>query len=269
LELSNDIEMLGGTASAVMVVPGPLELSNSIEVLSFNVYGSTTVPGPLELSNSIQVVGYFPVVAQAVIPGPLNAQTTTFQTFHDFTTALDGELYQTYYTCVVEASAGFFRVPISSWQSTLQVGRQSYLQAVVPGADEYTAAIDAALLEGADFVVIKGARLPNGDVFEQQMSRAPMGDVSTSKGPTSVSVTISGYGPAFESSTDPNPIFDRTLTGLRSQSLANGTTRSRSDIDWLLQPAQRAYAGGIDYVVDYVNYYVNLQDSYMDTGSRG
>jgi len=159
---------------------------------------------------------------------------------------------------------GTVRVPVSSWQATLQTGASNYVQCVVPACTAWATDINAATA----FVINRRAVLPNGQAVEAEMARAPADTVVYDRGTTRHTCTISGYSTAFEANTDPAVVFDRTLTGVRSTS-SGARMRVRCNIDWLLRPGQRAWSLGVPMVVGYINYYVpSSGDAYMDVGEQ-
>lgn len=181
--------------------------------------------------------------------------------FHDFTGMLGDVVTRYVMDLVIEGEA--VRVPISSWQATLQTGASCYVQCVVPACMDWTGQINAA----DEFVISRVADAPTGEIT-YEMARSPLEQVSMARGPTNYTATLSGYADAFAADEDPDTTFDRTLTGIRSITTGTSPTRVRSAIDWLLRPGQRAYyADGASFVVGFINYYVPTgNDAYMDVG---
>lgn len=159
---------------------------------------------------------------------------------------------------------GLVRVPISSWQATLQTDVQSYVQCVVPAATDWVPDIEVA----TEFVISRIGTLLDGSTIEYEMARAPAQTVSLDGGAYNYTATISGYTAALTAVENPPASLDRTLTGVRTISRNSGNTRVRCDIDWLLRPGQRAYLDAEPIIVSYVNYYVPGFDQYMDVGDR-
>lgn len=187
--------------------------------------------------------------------------------FHDFTAQLEQAGATTYYACNLVDGAMVLRVPISSWQGTLQTAGAAYLQAVIPAVAS-TGAVIAALSSGAVFVIYRGARLPDGTVIEQEMARSLIESTQFDQGPNRYTCTISGYSDAIAPPTSAYPATDRTLRGVRSISSGAGGVRVRCAVDWFLRPGQIAIAGGAPFVAGYLNYYALTGDSYMDVGER-
>lgn len=158
---------------------------------------------------------------------------------------------------------GVVRVPISSWQATLQTAVKNYVQCVIPACADYVDSINAA----TEFVIYRRAELPTGDAIEYEMARAPLEIAQYNRGPQRYTCVISGYSDGFAEDEDPSELNDRTLTGIRSTASGTGL-RVRCAVDWLLRPGQRAYADGVPFVVDYINYFCTDFDAYMDAGER-
>lgn len=182
---------------------------------------------------------------------------------HDFTGQL-GDATALFAMDLV-APGGVLRIPVSSWQATLQTAGSNYVQCVVPAclpwADD--------LLAATEFVIYRVARLANGGVFEYVMARAPAEQVSFDQGPERYTCTLSGYSEGFAEDLDPPAAYDRALTGVRSISSGAGGVRVRCAVDWLLRPGHRAFANGVPLVVGFMNYYAPTGfDAYMDVGSR-
>ena len=182
--------------------------------------------------------------------------------FVDWSLDIDPITSQTYYACEIDDGVlDAIRVPISSWQATVQTGRASYAQAVIPAATAWVSAITDR--SDGEFVIYRGVRYPNGDTQESELARAPLGDVRFDVGPINATMTISGYA-----SLPPPPSgLTRTLTNIRSES-SSGGFRVRCDIDWFLRPGHTAVSRGTPFTVSYINYYANSSDEYMDVGER-
>jgi len=163
------------------------------------------------------------------------------------------------------------RVPISSWQATLQTDSSSYVQCVVSACGDWLDTINAA----TEFVVSRvGTLYPayGGALVEGQLARGPVQTVAVSRGATNYSAVISGYIDAIEADDDPASLYDRELQDVRSVATYGETISIRCGIDWLLRPGQRAVYGSVNFVVSYINYYVTSYatsiDAYMDVGHR-
>ena len=159
---------------------------------------------------------------------------------------------------------GVVRVPISSWQATLQMDAACYVQCVIPAADTYATAIAVA----TDFVISQVLTLSNGTTIDYEMARAPAQTLILDRGAFNYTATLSGYTDALTSSGVPPVLTDRTLTGVRSVSTYADGMRVRCSIDWSLRPGQRAYLDSTEILVDYINFYAPGNDCYMDVGER-
>lgn len=204
-------------------------------------------------------LGSFPVVVIAAAASMLGSARALG--YHDFTGQIGAAI--TRYVMDLTTPAGLVRVPISSWQATLQAGAKNYVQGVVPAVADWIDAINDA----TEFVITRAADTSVGRI-EYEMARAPLEQISIARGPTNYTATLSGYSTAFAENEEPDAAYDRTLTGIRSTTTGTAATRVRCAIDWLLRPGQRAYYGdGASFVVRYINYYVPATgDAYMDVG---
>ena len=183
--------------------------------------------------------------------------------FVDWSVDIDPITSQTYYACEIDDGVlGVIRPPISSWQATVQTGRASYAQAVIPAATAWVDLIEARAAAG-EFIIYRGVRDSDGNTQESELARAPLGDVRFDIGPINATMTISGYAVLAP----PSGALTRTLTNVRSES-SSGGFRVRADIDWFLRPGHTAVSRGTSFVVSYINYYVNASDEYMDVGER-
>jgi hypothetical protein len=234
---------------------GPL---GTPQVLGAQQTASIIATGPLGVA---RILATFPVVATVTATGPLGSPAVL--AWHDFTTSLTGQEISRYVMDLITPS-GVVRVPISSWQATLQTDASSFVQCVVPAASEYIDHIVAA----TSFVITRLATLPGGQVISYEMASSPLEQIAPSQGPTNYTVVLSGYPPALTANDNPPDVQDRTLSGVRSVAGLAGSMRVRCSIDWLLRPGMRAYQAETPILVDYINYYVNTSDQYMDVGER-
>lgn len=242
-----------------VALPGPL---GAAAVLAQQpVHGRVAVPGVLGVP---AVVARMPTLATAAAPTMLGA--TRVLAYHDFTAGL-GDLV-TRYVLDLTTPTGTVRVPMSSWQATLQAGRSNYVQAVVPAVGDWVGAINTATA----FAVVRRAEVPDGPVVEVVMATAPVQQAQFTRGPERYTCVLSGYAPGFAVDVDPPAMYDRELAGVRSVSSGSGGLRVRCAIDWLLRPGHRAFVDGQPFVVAYANYYVSMGagsgDAYMDVGER-
>lgn len=194
--------------------------------------------------------------------GPLNQSAAEQEPFEDWAAAVDPITSQVYYALEIDDGVlDPVRIPISSWQATVQFSRASYAQAVIPAADQW---IDAVTDRAAgEFIVYRGVRFSDGEMLESELARAPLGQVRVDRGPTNVTMTISGYATLAP----PAQSLTRILQNVRSESIQSGL-RVRCDLDFFLRPGYMATARGTTFQVGYINYYVNSADEYMDVGEQ-
>lgn len=185
--------------------------------------------------------------------------------YSDFTSLLTGRETE-YYTMDLIVDGDLVRVPISSWQGTLNAGRSGYLQCVVPAAEDWVTPIT----EATGFIIYRQLQV-NGGVIEYEMARATKTASNPPvfyQTPSKYTCTLPGVSDAYPASEDPDEMYDRTLQNVRSITIGAGGVRVRAGIDFLLRPGQRAFIGETPFVVSYINYYGLLRGSYMDVGER-
>jgi len=200
------------------------------------------------------------VTALIAVASPLGACAAVG--VHDFTGRIG--TVTTRYVMDLVAPGGTVRVPISSWQATVQTEQSSYAGCVVPACAPWVSALDAA----TEFVISRQAVSPGGQTVEYEMVRSPLGSLQYDRGPQRYTASISGYSAGLAAVVNPPAVYDRQLSGVRSISRNGATQRVRCAVDWLLRPGHRAFVGAESFVVDYINYYVQGNDMYCDVGSR-
>lgn len=198
------------------------------------------------------------LIASLSAPSILAAPTAL--AVHDFTGKIGDAA--TFFVMDLITPTGAVRIPISSWQATLQTGSSNYVQCVIPACTIWASAINSA----TEFAIYRRAVLPDGTAIEYEMARAPAEQPQFDRGPQRHTCTLSGYSDAFAASEDPPATYDRSLTGVRSIS-SGSSYRVRCAVDWLLRPGHRAFVEGAPFVVKFINYYAPSGfDSYMDVG---
>jgi hypothetical protein len=242
--------LLAGWAAADSPLGGPAVLAQLVRT------GQLQTDGPL---GAVQIWARLPTIGTVTAPAILGACGVL--AFHDFSGQLGDTL--TRYVMDLVTPSGLVRVPISSWQATLQTGRANYVQCVVPAVSAWVSTIGVA----TEFVLTRQAVLPDEKVFEYEMARAPLGEARFARGPTNYTCTLSGYSPGFAVDEEPSGGV-RVLTKVRSISSGSGGRRVRCAIDWLLRPGQLASFEGGTFTAAYINYYVQGRDAYMDVGER-
>ena len=205
---------------------------------------------------------------EANIAAPLAAPAFSARGLFDFTGLIDPLTTQLFYRCEVTADGlPPVEVRISSWQATVQEDRATFLQAVVPAAQDVIDAILERAAADGSFAVYKGARELDGTVREALMATAPMDAPRIDRGPTRFTATLTGAAQlSFPSA--PDPTVTRVLGGTRTISTDGGGTRVRADVDFLLRPGMLASADGETFQVSYINYFVNVGQQFMDVGER-
>lgn len=220
-----------------------------------------TVQGRAQILRPPQGVMSFaaPIYLQGRAPSPLQSRGARGRVLHDFSAVLGSPT--TEHVMDLVTPGGHVRVPVSSWQATLQVDAASYVQCVIPAATAWMAAIAAA----TEFVVRRRAVVPGGPTIEYEMARAPAQTIRFDRGPQRQTCTLSGYvqAPAGDPGATP-----RALRGVRSVSSGAGGVRVRCAPDWLLRPGNVATYDGQQIQVAYINYYHTATDSYCDVGER-
>lgn len=244
-----------GKQLAILADTGPLGAPTFSAI--YGIGARIEVPGIL---GDVAFVALKGRVWQAAIDSPLGAVTAL--AFTDYTSVIPaGATIR--YTMDLETPDGTVRVPISSWQATLQTENQSYVGCVVPACTEWLPDIEAA----TEFAINRSVTVDGAEI-SQEMARAPLQTLQVDQGPARKTASLSGYSDAFTEDSDPAAIYDRSLEGIRSVSSYASGSRVRCAIDWLLRPGQRALYQETSMVVSYVNFYVNATDSYMDVGER-
>ena len=219
-----------------------------------------TLPG---LEGSITVLADFLRDVRVILPGPEGVLRGSL--FNDFSGIIPVEA-RIYYACeLVAEGLPPLRVAISSWQATSQIEQASFAQIVIPGVLDLLSDIQAYADSDGEFIVYRGAQLPGSDAkAESPLIRSPMQTLRFQRGPANATLTISGYTVL----PTPDVVTTRILQNIRSQTL-EPRQRIRCDIDWFLAPGFTASALGDSFVVGWINYYANAQDSYMDVGETG
>jgi len=219
--------------------------------------------------------------AQIVLPSPLGAPAPLLDFLYILDATLPSPLYPPKPVAFVDYGTIFFgdvvnyemrllqtpevTLPISSWQSSIQSDRESYLNAVVPAAADYVQALTASL--GTDEFAIYQISTLKGVPFEWEIARAPLETVQINRGGYRYTATVSGYGPSIAAST-PRPTF--TLEKIQTiTNTIGGNIRVRAAIDWYIRPGDTVIADDNTFTVAYINYYAtSTGQAYMDLGSR-
>jgi hypothetical protein len=227
--------------------------------------GSTAVQSIIALPpvfSAVVVVARQYPTAQSVVNSVLGSARMVG--FTDYTAFVD-PVAPTYYVADFVTPGGAVRLPVSSWQATLQTGQQSYVQCVVPGVLAYVDEINSA----TSFSITRRAALLDGDAVEEAMAAAPISFVQFAQGTANYTANVNGYAPGFVAGDALPPMYDRRLAGIRTIFGGAGGYRVRCAIDWLLRPTQRAFLNDeTPFTVSFISYYVGRGDAYMDIGQR-
>jgi hypothetical protein len=208
---------------------------------------------PAILGSVVQMVTV-PPAAKVSAPSPLGAVACLLQ--HDFDVAIDPDAPESY-VCDLVVPTGTVRVPIKSWQATLQAVEQSYLNCVVPSAQDY----EDAITEATEFVIKRVGTTYSGDRIEYEMMRSPAQTLTLAQGPINFTATLSGY---FDPTVTSSLASARSLSKARSIFTYNSGVRIRCAIDWFLRPGMWATYLNYGFTVSSITYYIGQGDAYMD-----
>ena len=243
----------GNDPSAYVLDAGPLQ-QPAVVAESWSALVADT--GPLQSPQSLAWVQFASVAVPSMLDGAVSAVA-----WHDYTTAInpgDKELY----VMDLTTPGGEVRVPIKSWQATLQLDTANYVQCVIPAVEDWITEIESA----TNFTIYRIVEIGSVTI-EQLMATADTELFNTNKGPVNYTGVLSGYtSSAFAE--DAHEAYERTLEGIRSISTGPGGTRVRCRIDTLLRPGYTAIADGSPFVTSYINYYALSSGAYMDVGER-
>ncbi|MGO1502353.1 MAG: hypothetical protein ACTHWH_13840 [Marinobacter sp.] len=220
------------------------------------------------ISATIELIADFSGKADG-ISGHVEAEldlAVSLYVFQDWISSLPPVQVQEVYRLVITGAADGVEDlnigGISSWQATNQAGsRSSYLQAVMPAAEQLLPEIEAR--QRGELVIQKGYLLSDGDARFEEILRSRFDTLRPDRGQRALTVTVSGSikGKAVSSGA-------RTLTGVRSISTQNGKRRVRCNIDHFLLPGMTAIFLGEEIRTDYINYYVTGADKFCEIGER-
>jgi len=248
IRVADNAPVPSGIVSAASPLGAPAMVGTAV------VSGKASAAGVLGSARVTSLLTY----GHAAASSPLGSAAVLAQ--HDFTGALGDSIAR--FVMDLVTPDGTVRVPISSWQATLQTGSSSYVQCVIPACLAWVDAINAA----TEFVIYRRAEVPGTALtIEYEMARSAAEQARFDQGAARYTCTLSGYPDAFAEDLDPPVAYDRQLTGVRSVS-SGGGLRVRCAVDWLLRPGHRAYVGAVPLVVRFINYYAMERDSYMDVG---
>jgi hypothetical protein len=157
---------------------------------------------------------------------------------------------------------GVFEIPMSSFQATIRSEGQSFLQVIVPAADQYVSKIAPGSLMRVRF----GYYYPDIDEFGalSVIAEAPLEIIRFDEGPSRATLSLSGYNQI-----PPSPREEIVLEGVRSRSINQGLKRVRADVNLDLRPGHDAIdVDGEPFRVDQIQYFVNATSSAMEVLER-
>lgn len=218
-----------------------------------------TAASPLGAVSIFAIKGFAVTIEDSGLPRPFSGEA-----FTDPTPFVDPFGSITYSMELVASDGSSIRVPISSWQGTLQKTEQSYLGCVVPACTDY---VDA-LSDATEFVIWRSVPLLDGNRAEFLMARAPLQTLTLNHGSSAYTASLAGYFDPWPDIGVPNSRYDRELQDVQTISTYPSGTRYRAAVDLLLQPGQRAIYGSTSFIVSFINYYVSDTFEYIDLGSR-
>lgn len=182
--------------------------------------------------------------------------------FNDISGAVNAGGTSRYYMDLITPD-GDVRVPVSSWQATLQTAAAQYVQCVVPNCGDWVDDLTAA----TEFRISRLLTLNSGETLEYVITQAPLETIQYARGSTNHTATLSGYIDEAPAVTWPEGT-ERALEGVRTVFTYSSGVRVRCSIDWLLQPGQEALLEGTPFTVSYITYIVSDAEAYMDVGER-
>lgn len=165
---------------------------------------------------------------------------------------------------IYQVSVGAVVVPVSSFQSTMRLTGQSFLQLVVPNGDVYID--DLTLEKGNPMTVEKGYRYADGSTSPlETIATAPFEILRSDDGPRGMTLSLSGYGTGVTGG-------DRTreLRGVTYRSISEARRRVRSDVDLFLRPGDTALdTDGVEFTVGVIQHFVDARNEAMEVVQDG
>ncbi len=165
---------------------------------------------------------------------------------------------------IYQAKVGEQVVPVSSFQSTMRLAGQSFVQLVVPGGDAYLDALEGEA--GSTMTIAKGYRYADDSLSPlETIAQAPFEELRSDDGQRGLTLTLSGYGP-FEAS----GVRVRTLRGATYRSINQGRRRVRCEIDLFLRPGDTAVdTDGTQFSVGVIQHFVGASSDFMEVVQDG
>lgn len=163
---------------------------------------------------------------------------------------------------VVDSLQAVTTVPMSKWQATLSDGGYNYVQASVPGI---TSTLETLLNDAVSFTIYRVGTLTTGAPVRSAMASGNVTRLSFSRGTSNYTAVVSGSGNVGLGGGANQAI---TVSGVRSMTISTDGTRVRCNVDWFIKAGASVTAEGVQFLADYVTFYVLGNDAYMDVGER-
>lgn len=239
----------------------PAAIRNPVATFTLRLSPTSGAPAPIDssiqattmLGASSALGTFYERQVMAAMPAMLGVPRVL--STHDFYNFLSDDPRHLY-TMELQTSTGAVRVPISSWQATLNAEDASFVQCVVPAADRWIDELDDA----GSFVIFRKTTLIDGRSIEVALAGAPLETLSFADG--RVTATLQGYLTDLLVGGSASP----ALAGILNVFVSDAGIRVRCAIDWQLKPGMICYYNGTPIVVEYINYYVTQGQAYMDVG---
>jgi hypothetical protein len=185
---------------------------------------------------------------------------------NDYNDLLDGQPTYAVMDLVMDDDS-LVRVPISSFQATLQLDSQCYLRCAIPSPAAYLDDVNAAV---SFRVTLLTTSRRTGEVVSKVVATAPVETVQSDQGGTNYTAQVSGYFAAYPALATQLAGFYRPQRHVQIVSTQPNTQRLRTAFDWVLIPGQVAtFADGNGSItVAYQNIYMTDGAFYQDIGSR-
>lgn len=149
------------------------------------------------------------------------------------------------------------QLPMSSFQGRLRTGSASYLSVVVPGASQYSDAIEARA--NGQLVVSRGVRWSDGTTDVTEIARVNLESIRLDQGARSYSATLSGHRQTTNSA--PKAV---ALAGAQVRSVASGLRRYRCALDNNLRAGDTAEINGESFTAREISYTVGPNLAVME-----
>jgi len=221
---------------------------------------------PLGAFNAVATV---PSGIRGQFVGPLGEFNSTVATdFHDL---IEGQTVYSVMDLTLDDDS-IVRIPISSWNATIQTDERCYLRCSMP-AGELTDDEFDAITEAVSFTITMQTTTSRGEPIERSFTCTPTDPdtllVQIDEGATNYTMQVYGYSDAYPTIDTPAEGFYRPMRGKSSLSTSPDRFRARCSVDWIMIPGDVATDGATEFTVAYMNVYATDDgNTYMDIGSR-